>query len=96
MRYTITKVRNGLWVYENEKGVRTEHSTRYDAEKMILDEEHFHTILTKTNNQAFDDCDVKLGTINVKVQRVANNIGRAVWNKTKRPTPTTPNNQADV
>ena len=34
---------------------------------------------------AFDDCDVKLGTVNVKVKRVANNISREVWNKTKRP-----------
>ena len=33
---------------------------------------------------AFDDCDVKLGTVNIKVKRVANNISREVWNKTKR------------
>lgn len=32
---------------------------------------------------AFDDCDVKLATVNVKVKRVANNISREVWNKTK-------------
>lgn len=35
---------------------------------------------------AFDDCDVELGAVNVKVKRVANNISREVWNKTKRPT----------
>lgn len=34
---------------------------------------------------AFDDCDVKLGKVNVKVGRVANNLSREVWNKTKRP-----------
>lgn len=33
---------------------------------------------------AFDDCDVKLGKVNVKVKRVANNISREVWNKTKQ------------
>lgn len=32
-------------------------------------------------DMAFDDCDVKLGTINVKVKRVANNISREQWNK---------------
>lgn len=34
---------------------------------------------------AFDDMEVKLGTVNVKVGRVANNISREVWNKTKQP-----------
>ncbi len=34
---------------------------------------------------AFDDCDVKLGDKNIRVKRVANNISREVWNKTKRP-----------
>lgn len=34
---------------------------------------------------AFDDCDVKLGTVNVKVKRINNNVSRANWNKTKRP-----------
>lgn len=33
---------------------------------------------------AFDDCDVILGTVNVKVKRVKNSISRAEWNKTKR------------
>lgn len=33
----------------------------------------------------FDDCDVKLGKVNVRVGRVANNISREIWNKTKRP-----------
>jgi hypothetical protein len=42
MRYTITKIRNGLWVYENEKGVKTQHSMQSGAEKMALSQEHFH------------------------------------------------------
>lgn len=34
---------------------------------------------------AFDDCEVKLAKVNVRVGRVANNISREVWNRTKRP-----------
>lgn len=34
---------------------------------------------------AFDDCDVDLATVNVKVKRINNGISRAEWNKTKRP-----------
>lgn len=33
---------------------------------------------------AFDDCDVKLGTVNVKVSRTNNQISRADWNREKR------------
>lgn len=33
---------------------------------------------------AFDDCDVDLAKVNVKVKRVANSISRAEWNKNKR------------
>ncbi len=33
---------------------------------------------------AFDDCVVDLGKVNVRVGRVANNISRELWNKTKR------------
>lgn len=32
----------------------------------------------------FDDCDVDLATVNIKVRRIDNNISRAEWNKTKR------------
>jgi hypothetical protein len=32
---------------------------------------------------AFDDCDVKLGTVNVRVKRINNKIDRTEWNKTK-------------
>jgi len=33
---------------------------------------------------AFDDCDVKLGTVNVKVKRINNHISRREWNEIKR------------
>lgn len=32
---------------------------------------------------AFDDCDVDLGTVNIKVKRVNNSISREDWNKNK-------------
>lgn len=32
---------------------------------------------------AFDDCDVKLATVNVKVKRLNNRVSRAHWNKYK-------------
>lgn len=34
---------------------------------------------------AFDDCDVQLGTVNVKVKRINNGVSRKNWNETKRP-----------
>jgi hypothetical protein len=33
---------------------------------------------------AFDDCDVDLGKINIKVKRVSNSISRKEWNKNKK------------
>lgn len=33
---------------------------------------------------AFDDMEVTLGTVNVKVKRIENSISRKEWNKTKR------------
>ena len=33
---------------------------------------------------AFDDCDVELGKVNVKVNRINNSVSRAEWNKIKR------------
>jgi hypothetical protein len=33
---------------------------------------------------AFDDCDVLLGKVNVKVKRIKNNISREEWNKIKK------------
>lgn len=32
---------------------------------------------------AFDDCDVVLGTVNIKVRRINNGVSRAEWNKHK-------------
>jgi hydroxymethylpyrimidine pyrophosphatase-like HAD family hydrolase len=34
---------------------------------------------------AFDDCDVKLGTVNVKVKRLDNHISRKEWNASPKP-----------
>lgn len=36
---------------------------------------------------SFDDCDVDLGRVNVKVKRHKNSISRAEWNKTKQESP---------
>lgn len=33
---------------------------------------------------AYDDCDVDLAKVNVKVKRLNNHVSRAVWNKTKK------------
>lgn len=33
---------------------------------------------------AFDDCDVDLAKVNVKVKRIANHVSRAEWNKNKK------------
>ncbi len=33
----------------------------------------------------FDDCDVDLAKVNVKVKRINNGISRADWNKNKKP-----------
>lgn len=33
---------------------------------------------------AFDDCDVKLATANIKVKRIKNSISRKEWNENKR------------
>lgn len=32
---------------------------------------------------AYDDCDVELAKVNIKVKRINNSVSRAVWNKTK-------------
>lgn len=39
----------------------------------------------QTIDIAFDDCEVNLAKVNIKVGRVANNISREIWNQTKRP-----------
>lgn len=33
---------------------------------------------------AFDDCEVDLAKVNIKVKRIANNISRELWNKNKK------------
>lgn len=33
---------------------------------------------------AFDDCDVDLAKVNVKVKRINNGVSRAEWNKNKK------------
>lgn len=33
----------------------------------------------------FDDCDVNLAAVNIKVKRINNGISRKEWNETKRP-----------
>jgi len=38
----------------------------------------------------FDDCDVDLAKINIKVKRLDNQVSRKEWNKTKRNPLTTP------
>ncbi len=46
------------------------------------------TILVKEKREdidiCFDDCDVDLAKINIKVKRVDNHVSRKEWNKTKR------------
>jgi hypothetical protein len=34
---------------------------------------------------AFDDCDVELARVNIKVKRINNGISRKEWNETKQP-----------
>ncbi len=33
---------------------------------------------------AFDDCDVNLARVNIKVKRIDNHVSRKEWNKTKK------------
>lgn len=53
MRYTITKIRNGCWQYENEKGVKTEHSSEEGAERMAMAQEHFHRPADETESDQY-------------------------------------------
>jgi hydroxymethylpyrimidine pyrophosphatase-like HAD family hydrolase len=55
------------------------------GEKLGL--EPFTVILKDKNggiDVAFDDCDVDLATMNIKVKRIKNSISRKEWNETKR------------
>ena len=46
------------------------------------------TVLPKEKREdidiAFDDCDVDLGKVNIKVKRINNSISRAEWNRNKK------------
>lgn len=55
------------------------------AEKFGLTADDFPTKGAYPVDIAFDDCDVNLGAVNVKVKRLNNKISRAEWNKTKTP-----------
>ena len=54
------------------------------AEKLGLEADEFPRKGAIDVDIAVDDCDVKLGSVNVKVKRKNNNISREEWNKTKR------------
>ena len=49
---------------------------------------HPFTVYTKEKNKdidvAFDDCDVDLAKINIKVKRINNNVSRQEWNKKEK------------
>jgi len=63
------------------------------SEKLGLVHENIH-IWTKekvldSNNQplvdiAYDDMEVQLAKVNIRVKRINNSVSRAVWNKTKK------------
>jgi hypothetical protein len=53
------------------------------AEKFGLTADKFPVKGSIPVDIAFDDCDVKLGTVNVRVKRINNKIDRTEWNKTK-------------
>ena len=59
-----------------------EDYARMWAEKLGLKPDH---ILPKKSGQhvhiCFDDCDVNLANINIKVKRINNSVSRAEWNK---------------
>lgn len=54
------------------------------AEKFGLTADDFPKKGAYPVDMAFDDCDVKLGTVNVKVKRINNSVSRSDWNKTKK------------
>lgn len=51
------------------------------AEKLGLEAEIREKMKSEDIDIAFDDCDVDLGKVNVKVKRLKNGISRAEWNK---------------
>lgn len=54
------------------------------AEKLGLQAEIRMKQKSEDIDIAFDDCDVDLGKVNIKVKRIENSVSRKEWNKTKR------------
>jgi hypothetical protein len=54
------------------------------AEKFGLEADEYPVKGSVPVDIAFDDCDVELGTVNVKVKRINNSISRGEWNKNKK------------
>jgi len=55
------------------------------SEKLGLDADEFPVKEKRGDvDIAFDDCDVDLAKVNVKVKRLNNSISRKEWNKVKR------------
>jgi hypothetical protein len=46
-------------------------------------EKHVNSVFESIIDIAFDDCEVDLATVNVRVKRLNNSISRADWNKNK-------------
>lgn len=62
-----------------------QHVEIWTKERRIYDDgEHFGEIMVDI---AYDDCDVELAKVNIKVKRINNHVSRAVWNKTKHLNP---------
>lgn len=53
------------------------------SDKLGLEADAFPVKGSISVDIAFDDCEVKLGTVNVRVKRLNNSISRADWNKHK-------------
>ena len=58
------------------------------SEKLGLQADEFPVKQWNENvDLAFDDCDVKLGKVNVKVHRINNRVSRKEWNQEKHLNP---------
>ena len=55
------------------------------AEKLGLEADDFPRKGEYKVDLAFDDCDVELAKVNVKVKRVNNSVSREDWNKKPKP-----------
>ena len=54
------------------------------AEKLGLEADDFRRKGEYPVDLAFDDCDVELGRVNLKVKRINNSISRKEWNNGKK------------